>query len=369
MTTSDAAGEPWRALVRGDLATLPVYQAIQSPEVLAPELGLSPEAIIKLDGNENPYGCSPRVQAALATCPYLHIYPDPAQVALRRDLSAYTGVGPEYIVAGSGSDEIIDLLLRLVLEPGDSVINAVPTFGMYDFSTRVCGGRVIEVPRKRDFQLDVEGMLAAVDGRTKIIFVANPNNPTGTLTPVEALHPLLHAGPLLVVDEAYYEFSGQTVAARVPQHDKLVVLRTFSKWAGLAGLRVGYGLMPPGLAQHLLTIKPPYNVNMAAEVAVRESLADRDYLMGTVGAVVQERERLYSALERIPYLRPWPSQANFILCAVTRGDARSLHQALRRRGIFIRYFDTPRLRDTVRITVGRPEHTDAVVRALEEIEP
>ena len=368
MSATKPASEGWRSLVRRDLATLPVYQAIQAPDMLARELGLGEEAIIKLDGNENPYGCSPRVREALASCPNLHTYPDPSQTALRRDLSEYVGLGPEHIVAGSGSDEIIDLLLRLVLEPGDRVINAVPTFGMYDFSTKICGGRVVEVPRGQDFQLDVEAVLAAVDRRTKVIFVANPNNPTGTLTPPQSLRPLLDAGPLVVVDEAYYEFCGQTVARWVPEHDNLVVLRTFSKWAGLAGLRVGYGLMPPELVKHLLTIKPPYNVNMAAQVAVHESLADREYLLGTVRAIVRERERLFEGLVGIPYLKPRPSQANFILCAVTPGDARALHQALRRRGIFVRYFDSPRLRDTVRITVGKPEHTDAVLRALQEIE-
>ncbi len=368
-TSGRSPEERWRRLVRRDLAALPVYQAIQSPDALARELGLAPEAVIKLDGNENPYGCSPRVRAALASYPHFHTYPDPAQTALRQELSGYTGIGPQHIVAGSGSDEIIDLLLRLLLEPGDNVINAIPTFGMYDFSTRVCGGRVVDVPRDESFGLRVEDMLAAVDPTTKIIFVANPNNPTGMLTPTDALRPLLDAGPLVVVDEAYYEFSGQTIASWVPRHDNLVVLRTFSKWAGLAGLRVGYGLMASGLAQQLLAMKSPYNVNVAAEVAVHESLADREYLLTTVRAILKERARLFAALQRISYLKPWPSQANFILCQVTRGDARALHQELRRRGIFVRYFDTPRLRDALRITVGRPEHTDSIIRALEETVP
>ncbi|MBI2866436.1 MAG: aminotransferase class I/II-fold pyridoxal phosphate-dependent enzyme, partial [Chloroflexi bacterium] len=213
--------EAWQGLVRRNLATLPTYQAIEAPDLLARQLGIPSEGIIKLDGNENPYGCSPRVRAALAGYPHFHIYPDPAQSALRQDLSSYVGLGPGHIVAGSGSDEIIDLLLRLLLEPGDRVVNSVPTFGMYDFSTMVCGGSVVEVPRRQDFSLDVKAILEAVDSRTKVIFVANPNNPTGTLTPPDELKSLLEVGPLVVVDEAYYEFCGQSVASWVPAHDNL----------------------------------------------------------------------------------------------------------------------------------------------------
>ena len=174
--------------------------------------------------------------------------------------------------------------------------------------------------------------------------------------------------PLIVVlDEAYSEFSRKTLVPLVEQHDNLIVLRTFSKWAGLAGLRVGYGVFPDRIAALLLRIKPPYNVNAAAQVAALESLNDLEYLQGTVKAIVAERRRLFDALAAFPQLVPWPSEANFILCSVVGRDAEAIQRELRRRGILIRYFNTPLLRNYIRVSVGKPEHTDALVAALNDI--
>ena len=171
----------------------------------------------------------------------------------------------------------------------------------------------------------------------------------------------------MVVDEAYYEFSRATVLPLIEKYDNLVVLRTFSKWAGLAGLRIGYGFFPPEIAAFILRIKVPYNVNVAALVAVEESLKDTDYLMASVDKIIAERERLYAALKRITWLKPYPSQANFILCDVLEGDAKTLHARLQAKGILVRYFDQPRIKNCIRVSVGRPEHTDALIKALREI--
>jgi histidinol-phosphate aminotransferase len=171
----------------------------------------------------------------------------------------------------------------------------------------------------------------------------------------------------VVLDEAYYEFSRKTLVPLVREHDNLIVLRTFSKWAGLAGLRVGYGVFPDKIAKHLLRIKPPYNVNAAAQVAALESLKDLDYLQGTVKAIVAERRRLFEKLADSPKLRPWPSEANFILCSVVDHNAESIYRQLKRQGILIRYFNNPLLKNYIRISVGKPEHTDAVVAALNDI--
>ena len=147
-----------------------------------------------------------------------------------------------------------------------------------------------------------------------------------------------------------------------------MVLRTFSKWAGLAGLRIGYGIFPPQIADYLLKIKLPYNVSMAASVAVQESLVDIDYLMSTVKAINTERERLFSKLKQLKFLKPFPSRANFILCSVLEGTASELQQRLQRKGILVRYFDLPFLKNSIRISVGKPEHTDALIKALQEPE-
>ncbi|MSQ26405.1 MAG: histidinol-phosphate transaminase [Dehalococcoidia bacterium] len=341
------------------------YQPIVAPGSLAGD-GVGPGGErIKLDGNENVYGCSPRVQEALRNYREYHVYPDPEQRELRRALAVYAGVSPEQVLAGAGSDEIIDLLLRLTLNPGESVIDCPPTFGMYRFGADVCGGKTITVRRTETFDVDIDAVLRAATRETKVIFIASPNNPTGGLTPRGDLLRLLETGALVVADEAYYEFCGETLAGDVARHENLVVLRTFSKWAGLAGLRLGYGIMAPELVQQLMKIKPPYNVNAAAEVAVGESLKDAAYLQGTVAALVGERDRLYAALGGVSWLAPYPSRANFILCRVEGRDAKQVQLGLRRKGIYIRHFATPPLQNYIRISAGKPEHTDAVIAALQ----
>ena len=354
-------------LIRPDLVTFGGYSARKSPETLAGKVAVPVESIIKLDANENPYGCSPRVNQALASYPYLNIYPDDGQAGLRKLLAGYAAVDARHIVAGSGSNQLIDLVLRLLISSGDEVINCVPTFGLFRFSTELCGGTLVEVPRDENFAVDVSAVKAAISKKTKIIFLVNPNNPTGTIIPRQDILQILDTGLPLLVDEAYYEFSGQTVAPLVGRYDNLMVLRTFSKWAGLAGLRIGYGLFPPEIADFLLRIKIPYNVNVAALVAVQESLKDIDYLMGTTRAIIAERERLFGELEKIAWLKPFPSQANFIFCSVLNGRASQLQQKLQDKGIMVRYFDTPLLENSIRISVGKPEHTDALIKALQEI--
>ncbi len=361
------APEGIERLIRSDLVTFSGYVASTSPETLEGKTEVPVENIIKLDANENPYGCSPRVSRALAAYPYLNIYPDDRQTRLRKLLEGYTGVDARHIVAGGGSNQLIDLVLRLFISKGDEVINCVPTFSIYHFSTELCGGTLVEVPREENFAVNVSALKAAISKKTKIIFLANPNSPTGTITPRTDILELLDTGLPVLVDEAYYEFSEQTVAPLVSQYENLMVLRTFSKWAGLAGLRIGYGLFPPKIADYLLRIKMPYNVNVAALIAVQESLEDIDYLLGKVKAIVAERERLFGELKKIKWLKPFPSLANFIFCSVLIGKARELQQKLQNKGILIRYFDQPLLRNSIRISVGKPEHTDALIKTLQEL--
>jgi len=361
------ASEGIERLIRPDLVTFGGYSAATSPETLKGKVEVPVESIIKLDANENPYGCSPRISQALAAYPDLNIYPDDGQTKLRKLLEGYSGVDARHIVAGSGSNQLIDLVLRLFISRGDEVINCVPTFGIYRFSTELCGGALVEVPRDEDFAVNVSAIKAAISKKTKVICLVNPNSPTGTIMPQPEILELLDTGLPVLVDEAYYEFSGQTVAPLVSQYENLMVLRTFSKWAGLAGLRVGYGLFPPKIADYLLKIKIPYNVNVAAWVAVEESLKDIDYLMGTVKVIITERERLFGELEKVEWLKSFPSQANFILCSVLKGEARELRQKLQDKGILVRYFDQPLLRNFIRISVGKPEHTDALIECLRQM--
>jgi histidinol-phosphate aminotransferase len=353
--------------IRPELVTMKSYIPIEPIEVLSQRAELPLDKVIKLDGNENPYGCSPKVYQALAAYPYYHNYPDPEQRELRKALEEYTGLGRQHIICGMGSDELIDLILRLFLKPGDEVINCPPTFGMYPFSTDVCGGRVVDVPRTEGFALDMAGMKKALTRSTKVIFVASPNNPTGDNATEKEIMELVGTGRIVVVDEAYFEFSNLTMANLVPAYPNLIVLRTFSKWAGLAGLRIGYGFFPVEIAGYLMKIKQPYNANAAAQAAVLASLADIEYLRANVARIVMERERLFGKLKELDWLTPYSSQGNFILCSLPEGKAREIWQQLRKKGIFVRYFDTPRLKDCLRISVGRPEDTDALVQALKEV--
>lgn len=360
-------------LIRPDIAELEAYTPIVPFEVLAEQLHIPISQIVKLDANENPYGPSPRALQALANagqaqpCPYA-IYPDPDQRRLRRAISAYIGQPVERILCGNGSDEIIDLLMRLFLQPGDAVVECPPTFGMYSFNTGVVGGRIVQVWRQEDFSIDVEQVAEAVEQNgARLIFLPSPNNPDGSILPRETILRLLDLPAVLVVDEAYAEFSGQSVADLVGRYPNLVVLRTFSKWAGLAGLRIGYGLIPEPIMAHLWKIKPPYNINVAAEAAALASLEDIELLMTNVARIVAERERLLAELRAFDGLWPYPSHANFILFRLLDADAHAVKAGLERRGILLRYYRKPGLDNCLRISVGMPEQNDRALAALREV--
>jgi histidinol-phosphate aminotransferase len=354
-------------LIRSDLAGFTGYSASTSPDTLAGRVDVPLDKIIKINANENPYGCSPRVLKALTDNPHFHIYPDDGQQVMRGLLSGYAGADVERIVVGHGSNTLIDLIVRLFVGPGDEVINCVPTFDIYRFSTEICGGVLVNIKRNKDFAVDVGKVKGAISDKTKLIFLATPNNPTGNVIPPQDIVEIIETGVPVVVDEAYYEFSGETVMPLTGQYKNLMVLRSFSKWAGLAGLRVGYGVFPPRIARYLLAIKIPHNVSVAAEIAVRESLADLAYLQGRVKDIINERGRLYGELKKFSWLKPYPSQANFIYCELLRGSAGELYRQLQRKGILVRYFDNPLLANGIRISVGKPEHTDALIAALREL--
>ncbi len=358
--------------IRTHLESLPPYTPIEPFEILSERVGREPSQIVKLDANENPYGPLPVVREALGKLDFPHIYPDPESRLLRKSLARFTGVGEEYLLAGAGADELIDLLMRLFLEPGDCILSCPPTFGMYPFDADLNAARCIEVPRNADFSLDVESICRAVETyQPRMLFIASPNNPDGSLLDAKTMDKLLALPLLVVLDEAYIEFAGENLGAslsrirEVPSRENLVVLRTFSKWAGLAGLRVGYGAFPLWLMPTLWKSKQPYNVNVAASVAAQISLEHANELAKVVELLKAERTRLFEALQGIPYLRPYPTRSNFILCQAIGRDAAELKSGLAEQyGIFIRYFNKPGLRDHIRISVGRPQDTDALLAAL-----
>jgi histidinol-phosphate aminotransferase len=360
-------GKGIERFARQQMTVFKGYSACKSPDVIAQKLGVPVERIVKLDANENNYGPSPKVAKALQKFNGYHIYPDSAQTELRELMSRYTGMPAEQIVAGAGSDQLIDLLVKLFAGPGDEIINMVPSFAMYRFYADLGGATVVEVPRDANFNIDVKAIQKAITTRTKLIFLANPNNPTGTITPQDDIKSLARTGVPLVVDEAYYEFTGESAIPLMAEYPNMIVLRTFSKWCGLAGLRAGYGIFPTKIANYLHGIRDPYNVNVAALEAVRASFEDMDYLMGNVKKIVAERERLFSGLGKIGWLKAYPSKSNFILCDVLKGKARELQQTLEDEGIIVRYFAEARLSNCLRFSVGKPAEDDILLKALKEI--
>ncbi len=354
-----------RALLRPDLDDLEEYVPVKPLDVLAAEIGVPVERLVKLDANENLYGPHPAVLEAIARAPF-HIYPDPGQQRLRAAIASYVDVEPDQVVAGTGADDLIDLLIRLVSPP--AVVIPTPTFGMYRFLARIMRARPLEIPRRPNFDLDVVAIERAVhESGARIIFLTHPNNPTGNPLNSAELEALLRLPALIVVDEAYIEFGGESVVPRIAEFPNLVVLRTFSKWAGLAGLRVGYSISTSELAAHLMAIKQPYNVNVAAEAAAIAAIEHRAEIGETIAAIVAERERLRAGLAALGWLTPLPSVANFLLCAVTGRSARDAAASLRSGGILVRYYDRPDLQNCIRVSVGRPADTDALLAALKEL--
>jgi histidinol-phosphate aminotransferase len=282
-------------------------------------------------------------------------------------------VDADRLILGNGADELIDLLMRAYLDPGDELMDFPPSFAMYAFNAQLQDARVVSVPRDDAFRVDVEGALRAITPRTKLILLTSPNNPTGTVMPTADVRRILESGYLVVLDEAYFEFADadglgfETMIGEVGKYPNLVVLRTFSKWAGLAGLRIGYGAFPAEVSEHLWKLKPPFNVNVAALVAMRAALEDRDRLLGTVRKIVAERDRLLTELGKTRIVKPYPTRANFMLCAVTGMDGLALRNRLADEGILVRHYGTLRLRDCVRISVGRPEQNDVLLATLTKI--
>lgn len=359
------------SFIRKHLQTLAPYTPIEPFEILSARLGRHPKDIVKLDANENPYGPPPEVLEALGSMEFPNIYPDPESRRLRAALAEDTGIGAEHILVGCGADELIDLIMRCTLDPGDKILDCPPTFTMYAFDAAVNGASVIKVPRLPGFALDVPSIVDTVRQQNpKIVFLTSPNNPDGCLVSDDELKTILDLPVLVVLDEAYVEFAREPSRINwVTNYENLIVLRTFSKRAGLAGLRVGYGAFPLSLIEYLWRAKQPYNVSVAAEVAACAALTNPKYLEDVKNALVEERERMFVKLKEFSFLEPYPSHANFILCSVTGNKtARELKAALAKDGVMVRHYEKAELQNYIRISVGKPEQTDAVLAALAKLQ-
>ncbi|MFI5273698.1 MAG: histidinol-phosphate transaminase [Ktedonobacterales bacterium] len=363
-----------RVPVRPEIAQVEAYVPGESLDAFATRTGVARDQLIKLNSNESPYPPSPRVSHALGNHTAYNLYPDPDGHELIAAISAYVGVEPRHLMVANGSNELITQLWRVFIGAGESVVTCSPTFSLYTTATTLARGTLINVPRGDDYALDVPGILAALRDDTRLIIVCSPNNPTGNLAARTDVDALLATGRIVVVDEAYIEFAGDDALAaspitRVPAHDNLVVLRTFSKWAGLAGLRLGYGVFPAWLVPHVQKLQLPFEVNLAAHIAARETLADMPLLRERIAGLVDERDRLHAVLAAQPYLRIFPSRGNFLLAELTdpRLTVADFRARMEAAGIILRYFRTADLARHVRLTVGAAQHTDTIAAVLGDI--
>ncbi len=354
--------------VRPELECMAEYIPGESLEAFSRRTGIPVDGIIKLNSNESPYGPLSSVMKALGDYSNYNNYPDADATALRRGLSTYTELDSRHIVLGHGSNELINLLWHIFLSTGDNIIYCPPTFSLYTSITMFCGASMMEVPRTASYEIGVDRILAAITPSTKLIVLCSPNNPTGNLVAESDVLALLESGRIVVVDEAYVEFSQQPkgLAYLVPHYRNLVVLRTFSKWAGLAGLRIGYGLFPEWVANYMLRAQCPFEVNAAGHIAAIETLAHLEQVLANVQRIVQERERLFEVLKSQSYLTPFPSQGNFILAHICDENVKieQVRTVVEEQGILLRYFQQPSMHDFLRVTVGLPEHTVKLGEAL-----
>ncbi|HUH92908.1 MAG TPA: histidinol-phosphate transaminase [Casimicrobiaceae bacterium] len=337
-------------------------------EELAREYGLAEEAIVKLASNENPRGPSPRArEAVMAACTGITRYPDGNGFALKSALAARFGVGIDQIVLGNGSNDVLELATQAFLRPGDEAVYSQHAFAVYPLATQARGATGIEVPA-RDYGHDLDAMARAVTFRTRIVFVANPNNPTGTWIPPDEVKAFLAAVPrdrLVVLDEAYDEYlepaQRSPSVSWIGEHSNLVVSRTFSKAYGLAGLRIGFGLMDAAVADMLNRVRQPFNVSSVAQAAALAALADTEYVDESARLNREGMAQLTSALDALglPYVA---SHANFLLVHV--GDGARVYERLLRQGVIVRPVGSYGLPGHVRVTVGLADENRRFLAAL-----
>jgi histidinol-phosphate aminotransferase len=357
------------SLVKPYVAKLEPYQPGKPVEELERELGIS--GAIKLASNENPLGPSPKaVEALRAALGEVHRYPDGSSFRLRRKLAARLGVEPGALVFGTGSDGILEFLAKAFLAPGDEAVFAWPSFAMYPIVVGGSGARAVSVPLDEGLVHDLPAMSRAIGERTRLVIVCNPNNPTGTSVGAAAFERFVEALPadvVLAVDEAYVEYVRRPdfpdALAWVRRRPGTIVLRTFSKIYGLAGLRVGYGIGDPELVGFLERTRHPFDVSSLAQVAAEAALDDDDHVARSRRANAEGMEWLARELASLG-IETWSSDANFLLA---RAGGRATYDALLREGVIVRPLGGFGLTEHVRITVGLPEENARLVAALRKI--
>ncbi len=351
------------------LRELVAYEPGKPVEDLARELGIPPGEIIKLASNENPLGPSPKArQAMIDTIERAHFYPDGGGYYLREAIAEHIGLAMANVILGNGSNEIIEFLGHAYLQPGDEVVVARHSFAVYRLMAQLFGAKVVDVADP-DFVADLDAMLAAITPKTKEVFIANPNNPTGTMVFQAEIDRFMERVPehvMVVFDEAYYEFLDEApdVIKYVRAGRNVVVLRTFSKIQGLANLRIGYGLAAPEIIEVLQKARQPFNANGIAQAGALAGLRDKAHMDATRRVAHEGRDFLQSEFLEMG-LEFVPSHANFVLVRV--GDGKKVFDALLRRGLIVRAMGSYGLPEWIRVSVGTMPQNKVFIAALREL--
>ena len=355
-------------LAPGYVRAIAPYQPGKPIAELAREMGLDPAVIVKLASNENPLGPSPLALQAIQAClPELARYPDGNGFALKLALAQRYGVQSAQIVLGNGSNDVLEFAARAFLKPGDSAVYSQHAFAVYPLVVQAVGARGIEVPAK-DFGNDPQALLAAIETDTRLLFIANPNNPTGTLILPEALQALIEQVPrnvLVLLDEAYYEYLVPQVAPKsiewLTRFPNLLIARTFSKAYGLAGLRVGFGLAHPDVIGMLNRVRQPFNVSSVAQVAAVAALGDHVHLQRSVALNTAGMTQICAGLKRLG-LSYIPSFGNFVSFRI--GNATAMYQRLLQRGVIVRPVASYAMPEYLRVSIGLEMENETFLSAL-----
>ena len=357
-------------LIRECIKDLIPYEPGKPIEEVKRELGL--EEVIKLASNENSLGPSPKaIEAIRENAPFVNIYPDGGGFYLRKKLAQKYGLKIENILLGNGSDEIIRMTVETFLNPGEEVIVGEPAFIIYQLASKVMEGKCIKVPLK-DFTHDLKAMKERVSDRTKLVFISNPNNPTGTMVTKEEVDEFMEGLPsslIVVFDEAYFEYIDDPqypdTLKFVREGKNVIVLRTFSKAYGLAGLRIGYALSTPSIITGLNRVRQPFNTNALAQKAAIAALDDQEHVQKSREMVKKGKNYLYAELKRLG-IRFIPSVTNFILMDM-KMDGKKIFQKLLKRGVIVRPMGGYNLPTYIRVTVGKMEENEKFIQALKEV--
>lgn len=348
--------------LRPEVRQFKPYTPSQTLEQISKEIGIPVKNLIKLDTGENPYIESYQNKDLIKKI-RLYSYPDPLSSDLRIKLSGYTGFSTDSIICGNGSDELIDLIIRAFVAPGEEIIINPPTFPMYEFSAQLSGAKVKAILRNTDFSIDPGKVIKTIGKKTKLIFIESPGNPTGTIIPEETFEEIIRSGVMVIADEAYFEYCGKTVLPLLKKYPNLIVVRTLSKWAGIAGLRVGYAVARPEIIQVLLAIKQPYNVSSVGQAFACYMLDNRKKVLDELKKITAFRDGMYRMLSRFRELIVFPSEGSYVVVK-PKSESQKLYLFLRKNGILVKKINQPLLENTFRINVAKQKEINKVEQVL-----